>query len=64
MAGIQLHKMGLLSLLSVAGNPRPAPHVAFHGKCVSLLTMARNQEAILNRMLTHIWQDTLVAQRK
>ena len=51
-------------LLSAGGNPRPAPHVAFHGKCVSFLTMARNQEAILNRMLTHICQDTLVAERK
>ena len=57
--------MGLLESPPLCGwKPRPAPHVAFHGKCVSLLTMARNQEAILNRMLTHIWQDTLVAQRK
>lgn len=51
-------------LLSAGKNPRPAPHAAFHRKCVSLLTMARNQEAILNRMLTHICQDTMAAQRK
>lgn len=29
-------------LLSAGGNPKAAPHLVFHGKCVSLLPMARD----------------------